>query len=303
MKTVGIAGGSGFVGRHLAALLENKGFQVIIFSRGDTKKSEKNIRFARWNPARKEIDTSALAEVNIMINLAGAGVADHRWTDDYKKEIISSRVDATHFLLEVLRSHAPSCTTYIATSATGYYGPDRPGSIPFTETDPPYPDFLGEVCKLWEEATQQAASTYRTTIFRLGIVLGKDGGAYPKLTGSMSFGVKPILGSGNQMVSWVHVTDLARMMLSAIEHEQISGTYNAVSPKPVSHKSLMHAFAKAKGGISIPVPVPAFMLNVMMGESSIEVLKSCTASAAKISGSGFQFNYANIDQAANDLAR
>ena len=301
MKTIGIAGGSGFVGRHIAPLLVQEGFEVIIFSRGKAKQEGK-IQFANWHPEKKEIDETALAKVQAMINLAGAGVTTQRWTDAYKKEIISSRVDATHFLQDALRKHAPECTTYIATSATGFYGPDRPDSIPFKEEAPPYSDFLGEVCRLWEEASWQASAVYRTVIFRLGIVLGKDGGAYPELSGPMKFGVMPIIGGGRQMVSWIHVDDVVRMMQYALDNEKLSGIYNAVSPEPISHKALMQAIASAKGGLKIPVPVPGFGLKILMGESSIEVLKSCTASAEKISDAGFKFSFPTIQKATKALA-
>jgi uncharacterized protein (TIGR01777 family) len=254
------------------------------------------VRFAHWDPDKKAMDTAALAGLDAMVNLAGAGVADKRWTGARKQEIIASRVDATDFLISQLRGHAPACRTFVAASATGYYGPDRGGPA-FTEDDPPDNDFLAQVCVHWEAASLKAAASYRTIIFRLGIVLGRDGGAYPELAGPMKFGIMPVLGSGRQMVSWVHVDDVAGMIMAALEDEAYAGTYNAVAPQPVTHRELMKAIAGAKRGLKIPAPVPPFALRIIMGESSVEVLKSTTVSSAKVQGAGYVFRYPEVEAA------
>lgn len=300
MKTIGIAGGSGFVGRHLSALLAARGYRVIVFTR-KAQPGEGLLQYAVWQPDRQMIDRGALSEVDAMVNLAGAGVTDKRWTAAYKKEILSSRVDATYFLLDALKTHAPQCTTYISAAATGIYGPDRQGMPPFTETDPPYHDFLAEVCRQWEAAALSQAATYRTVILRLGIVLGKEGGAYPELAGPMKWGVMPILGNGRQVVSWVHVADVAAMLLYALEQTSLSGSYNCVAPQPVSHHLLMRTIAGIKGGWKLPVPVPAFALKLIMGASSVEVLKSCTVSAEQMGKAGFVFRYPLLREAIQSL--
>lgn len=295
MKTIGITGGTGFVGRHLAAHLADKGYAVVIFSRS-SKSSEGAIRHAHWDPDGRKIDVTALQNLDAMVHLAGAGVADKRWTPERKKEIVDSRVAATEFLISQLAAHAPRCKTFVAASATGYYGPDRSGS-PFTEDDPPYTDFLAKVCVAWERASMTASDRYRTAIFRFGIVLGKDGGAYPELAGPMKFGIMPILGSGRQMVSWIHVADIAGMIRTALEDESCAGIYNAVAPGPVAHKTLMQTIAGAKGGIRIPAPVPPFVLGIIMGEASIEVLKSCTVSSKKAEALPYTFQYPTVASA------
>lgn len=299
MKTIAITGGSGFVGHHLATLLVGKGYKVIIYSRSK-KQASGSIQFAVWNPDEKKMDAAPLKDVDAVINLAGANVMEKRWTESYKAEIIRSRADATAFLLEQLRLHAPDCKTYIASSATGYYGPDRDGK-PFSEDDLPFSDFLAQVCVQWERASLAAQKAYRIVVFRFGIVLGRDAGAFPQLTAPIKFGIMPILGNGRQMVSWIHIDDLCAMLTSALEDEHYSGTYNAVAPAPLPHKALMKAVASAKGGIRLPAPVPQFVLRIMMGESSIEVLKSCTVSAAKILAQGFHFQYPEIKAAIKSL--
>lgn len=300
MKTIGIAGGSGFVGRHLSQLLTGRGYRVIVFTR-KAQPGNGLLQYAVWQPDRQMIDREALSGVDTMVNLAGAGVTDKRWTATYKKEILSSRVDATYFLLDALKTHAPRCATYISAAATGIYGPDQPGMSPFTETAPPYHDFLAEVCRQWETAALSQAAVYRTVILRLGIVLGKEGGAYPELAGPMKWGIMPILGHGHQVVSWVHVADVAAMLAYALEQTSLSGTYNCVAPQPVPHELLMQTIARVKGGWKLPVPVPAFALKLIMGASGVEVLKSCTVSADKISHAGFIFQYPQLREAVQSL--
>lgn len=295
-KTIGITGGTGFVGRHISRLLTEQGHKVIIFSR-HPKPAKGAVQYAVWHPDASQIDKDALQEINVMINLAGAGVADKRWTAKRKEEIRKSRVEATYFLLEALKTYAPNCVAFVAASATGYYGPDRNGSTPFKETDPPYNDFLASVCIEWEAASFSALDKFRTTVLRTGIVLGKDGGAWPELTSPMRFGIVPILGSGRQTVSWIHVEDLARMYIEAALTEAYSGVYNAVASRPVTHRVLMQTIARAKGGLKIPAPVPPFVLQLIMGDASVEVLKSCTVSSEKVEGEGFVFRYPTIEGA------
>jgi NAD dependent epimerase/dehydratase family enzyme len=134
-------------------------------------------------------------------------------------------------------------------------------------------------------------------ILRFGIVLGKESVAFPKLSTPMSFGIKPVLGSGRQVVSWIEVDDLARFILFSIENPAIEGTYNAVTPNPVTHIELMNTIANAKGGIKIPVAAPAFVLKTVLGEMSNEVLKSCTVSAEKTLNTGFTFKHPEITSA------
>jgi uncharacterized protein (TIGR01777 family) len=214
---------------------------------------------------------------------------------------VDSRAAGTDFVIAKLIAHAPACKTFISASATGFYGPDQPGKIPFTETAPFYNDFLGDTCRQWEAASQKAAAFARTVIFRIGIVLGKEGGAFPQFARPLSFGIMPILGGGSQVVSWIEVDDLARLILYAVENEQISGTYNAVAPTPVTQKQLMQAIAHVKGGLAIPAPAPAFVLKIMLGEMSVEVLKSCTVSSQKTLVTGFKFKYPEIDGAVRGL--
>lgn len=302
MQTIGITGGTGFVGHHLTELLKNQGFKVIIFTRDMHKLSRReNVKYSFWSPAEKKFDITYLRQLDAIIHLAGAGIADKRWTKKRKEEIVKSRVKATHFLIERLKEHAPQCKTMIAASAIGYYGSDKKEHIPFREEAEPASDFLAQTCKKWEAETKQAENFLRTVIFRFGIALGEDDGAFRQFSKPQSFGILPILGNGRQMISWIHVDDLCRLILWALQHEEMKGIYNAVAPHPVSSKRLMDTIANLKGGVKLPVPVPAVLLKIGLGELASEALKSCTVSAEKLTQTGFQFQYPDIKTAVRHI--
>lgn len=297
MKKIGITGGTGFVGQHLTRLLIENGYEVTIFTRHPKPSGKQNITYAAWDPEEETADTTALQSIDGIVHLAGAGIADKRWTPARKHEIVQSRVLSTSFLVSMLRQHAPNCKTLISASATGYYGPDRDNTPPFRETDVYFNDFLGNTCYKWEHEAHRADDFMRTVILRFGIVLGKESGAFPQFARPQSLGVVPILGSGRQVVSWIEVSDLARIICFALEHEEISGIYNAVAPNPVTHKTLMKTIAHQKGGVKIPIPVPSFALKLALGEMAEEVLKSCTVSAQKLLNTGFSFHNDTIEKA------
>ena len=173
------------------------------------------------------------------------------------------------------------------------------------ETDKPATDFLGETCKLWEESIEPVQQLgIRLVKLRTGIVLSNDGGALTEFKKPIKMGIAGILGNGKQMVSWIHIDDLCRLFIAAIENDLMSGSYNAVAPAPVSNKDLtMELATLMKGKFFIPAHVPAFVLNVMLGESSIEVLKSTTVSCEKIRQTGFNFLYPDIKQALQQLCK
>jgi len=302
MQTIGITGGTGFVGHHLTQKLMEQGHRVIIFTRDMHKVSrQENVTYSFWSPTEKKFDLRFFKELDAVIHLAGAGVADKRWTAKRKDEIVSSRVQGTEFLIDRLREHAPKCRTMIGASAIGYYGPDRPHEIPFAEEAKPGSDFLARTCQLWEAATHKADELMRTVILRFGIVLGRDDGAFPQFARPQDFGIIPILGSGRQMISWIHIEDLCAMILWVLQQENIEGVYNAVAPSPVSQKELCKAIASCKKGIKLPVHVPDVILKIALGGLSSEALKSATVSAEKIRQQGFSFRYTDIREAVSDI--
>jgi uncharacterized protein len=306
MSTVIITGGTGLIGRTLTKILLDKGYKVIILTRDPAGKTHgEKISYAAWDIRKKEIDTDAVKKADHIIHLAGAGVVDKKWTEAYKKEIRESRIESSRLIIEALKNTPNSVRTVISASAIGWYGPDHEPVKPFTETDPATDDFLGQTCKLWEESIEPVTSLgIRSVKFRIGILLSNDGGALAEFKKPLHFGIAAILGNGKQVISWIHINDLCRMFIHALENENLHGTYNAVAQQPVSNKTLILTLAKKmRGKFFVPVHVPSFVLKIMLGKRSIEVLKSATVSCNKIMDTGFVLHFNKIGDAMKDLIK
>jgi len=308
MATVLITGGTGTIGKRLHAMLVEKGYQVIILTRNVEKAKQQSpaIAFAGWDVSKRYIDVNAVQRADYIIHLAGANVADGRWTDDRKQEIVNSRTQSSALLVKALQENSNKVKAVISASATGWYGADTQTSLQFgfKEDEPADTDFLGETCRLWEQSIQPVqALGKRLVILRTGIVLSKDGGAYVEFKKPLKGGLATIMGSGKQVVPWIHAEDICRMYVYAIEHENIKGVYNAVAPHPVPNKQLILTIAKkVNPHFYITVHAPAFALKLALGEMSVEILKSVTANADKIIATGFNFLYPVIDKAVDELA-
>jgi uncharacterized protein (TIGR01777 family) len=303
MATVLITGGTGMIGSALAKELIAKGYKVIILTR-KARSSYGNVAYKEWDVETGTIDKQAIKEADYIVHLAGANVAEGRWTEKRKKEIVDSRVNSGELLVKSLKEIPNKVKAIIAASAIGWYGPDPqiPNSKPFVETDDADDSFLGSTSKLWEEALQPVVEVgKRLVTFRIGIVLSNDGGAYAEFKKPLKFGTAAILGSGDQVVSWIHIDDLVRLFITAIENENLGGVYNAVAPNPVTNKELILEIAKERGKFYVPVHVPNFALKIALGEMSVEVLKSATVSSGKIEEAGFQFKYPTISEAIKKL--
>ena len=308
-QTVLITGGTGLVGKALTKVLVKKGYTVIILTRdvGD-RKAGPGISYAAWNVAKQEIDITALQQADYIVHLAGAGVVDKRWTETYKKEIVESRTESSRLIYEALKNNTNKVKAIVSASAIGWYGASPLQTSPdwggFEENENADSSFLGQTCKLWEASIEPVESLgKRLVILRTGIVLSNNGGALVEFKKPIKLGVAAILGNGKQIVSWIHVDDLCSMYIAGIENENLSGSYNAVAPNPVSNKTLTISLAKAlKGTFYLPLIVPAFVLKIMMGQRSVEVLKSTTVSCKKILDTGFEFKFKTIEAALENLA-
>jgi uncharacterized protein (TIGR01777 family) len=306
MQTVLITGGTGMIGKALTTLFLERGYKVIVLTRKDKRAHRLNLSFAKWDVEKGEIDVEALQQANIIVHLAGEGVADKRWTVKRKQAIVDSRVHSGNLLVKALTENKHQVSTFIAASAIGWYGPDTAASLEngFVETDPADDSYLGNTCKLWEESTAAIEGMgIRVVRLRIGIVLNKRGGALAEFLKPAKFALATILGTGKQVVSWIHHQDLCKMMLYAIETLAVQGVYNAVAPNPVTNKKLVLTIAKNKYPIYFSSFVPAFLLKIMLGEMSIEVLKSANVSALKIQTAGFVFDYPTIEEAIPDLIK
>ena len=310
MPSVLITGGTGLVGTAVKALLERKGYEVILLSRSKSPIKGQ----AHWDIHAGIIDSSAIAAADYIIHLAGAGVADKRWSESRKQEILDSRTKSSALLVKALQETPNKVKAVISASAIGWYGPDQNNNNSndlaaqgFVETDPSYPDFLGTTCAAWEASIAPVTANTnglqkRLVCLRTGIVLSKNGGALKEFLKPLAVRMAAVLGNGKQMISWIDVRDLAKMFVYALENENISGSYNAVAPAPASNKTLTQTLAKVLyGNFYITTYVPSFVLKIMLGEMSIEVLKSTTVSAKKIIDAGFVFDYPEISKSLSTL--
>ncbi len=303
MSTICITGGSGLVGKQLSKLLLAKGHNVIILSR-KSRPANGKMTYALWNLEKGEIDTAAIAQSDFIVHLAGAGVAEKRWSKKRKEEIVNSRTQSSALLVKVLKEIPNKVQAVISASAVGWYGPDKEAEKKgFVETDPSFNDFLGQTCLAWEKSIEPVTQQgIRLVKLRIGIVLSNDGGALKEFKKPLKFGLASILGPGKQIISWIHIDDVCRLFDYAMEQNKMNGSYNAVAPKPVSNTDLVRALAKKmRGRAFITAPVPSFVLKLLLGEMSIEVIKSATVSSSKIQNEGFQFLYPSIDAALNEL--
>lgn len=308
MPEVLITGGTGMVGEAITKALLQKGYSVTVLTRDTTKTQPvEGVSYAHWDINNQIIDKDAVCRADYIIHLAGAGVADKRWTSKRKNEIVNSRVNSGKLLFQTIRQNPNKLQTIICASAIGWYGPDPqiPNPSPFKESAPYHSDYLGTTCFKWEESNRLMEQlNKRVVILRTGIVLSNKGGALAEFKKPLKLGVAAIMGSGKQIVSWIHIDDLVQLYITAIENNHSQGVYNAVAPSPVSNRNLITELAKhLKGRFYTTIAIPEFILKIVLGEMSIEVLKSATVSCEKLISNYYKFKYPTIELAIADLAQ
>ncbi len=297
-KHILITGASGLVGTRLTEMLLKKGYSVTHLGRS---KKEGRIKSFTWDVEKFSMEADALNGVNAIIHLAGAGVADKRWTEERKKEILDSRVRSSALLFETLSKQQHTITTFISASAIGYYGFEDNETI-FTEDSPAGNDFLAQVTKQWEaEVDKINALNVRVVKLRLGVVLSEKGGALVEMARPVKLFAGAPLGSGKQQVSWIHMDDLCAMFINALTDEQINGVYNAVAPHPVTNKELTGTIAKVLNKPMVLPSIPPFVIKMIVGPMAEIVLNGSRISSAKIQKAGFKFQFNKIEEALNDL--
>jgi len=295
-----LTGGSGLLGGHLTQALLDKGYKVSHLSRKPGK--DTRVKTYIWDIDKNSIDARCIEGVDIIVHLAGAGIADKRWTDKRKKIIIESRTKSIRLIYQLLKIKNHQVTTIISASATGYYS-DR-GDQLLTENDLPANDFLSHCCIEWEKAVDEGEELgLRIIKFRTGVVLTNDGGALPQLAAPIKSGFGAALGTGKQWISWIHLQDVVDMYLFGITNKNLAGVYNMVAPNPVTNKQLIQAVAKQLHKPLWLPNVPAFVLKFILGEMSIAVLGSTKVSAQKIEEAGFMFKFPEITAALKDIYR
>ena len=297
-KHILLTGGTGLIGRHLTEALLQKGYTVSQLSRSPGK--DARVKTYLWDVNKGEIDELCIDGVDTVLHLAGAGIAEKRWTDGRKKEIIESRTKSIGLIYGLIKNKPNQVKNIISASATGYYS-DR-GDELMTEESPPANDFLGTCCVKWEKAVDEGAGLGLQVLkLRTGVVLTKDGGALAKMAIPVKLYFGSPLGDGRQWIPWIHWKDVVALYLYGIENENLTGVYNMVAPNPVTNQQLTQAIAKQLHKPLWAPNVPAFALKLMLGEMATIVLGSTKASAQKIEDSGFKFQYPDIFSALKEI--
>ncbi len=293
-----ITGGTGLVGTALIPMLKRLGHEIVVLSR---KKSKSDLYTVfEWDYKREYIEPEAFNGVDTVIHLAGASVAESKWTPERKDEIYNSRTKTSILLFKELEKGNHQVKTFIAASAIGIYGNDT-GNIMVKETAPVGHDFLAHVTDAWETATNKIQTLgIRLVQLRVGVVLSPKGGALVEL---LKPPVAAPLGKGDQYMSWIHMTDLCNMFIEAIDNSDWEGPYNAVGPRPETNKELTKQAAKAFKKTFLPIPVPKLVLKIMLGEMAVIVIGGSKISSEKIQKAGFKFKFPKLQQALADLAR
>lgn len=298
-KKILITGGTGLIGTQLIKLLTQKGYTVAILTRDPEEYSGDALAY-KWDIANGYIDPEAFKNTNYIIHLAGAGVADKRWTPSRKEEIINSRVHSAQLLYNWLAENDHSVEGFISSSGVSYYKQNTGERL--LEDAEAGSDFLAEVTKVWEKGAEKIKSIgIRTVIFRIGVVLSNKGGALVELARPVKLGAAAPLGTGKQIMSWVHINDFCRMILFAIENPKLEGVFNAVAPHPVSNKDFTIEIAKTLNKVAFLPAVPSFALKMVLGERAAMVLDGANVSSEKLETLGFVFEFPKLPAALKDL--
>lgn len=301
MKQILIAGGSGLVGTSLTRRLKAKGYKVAFLGR-KSRKRVKGVEKYTWDIHTGYIDPAAFAGTEVVINLSGAGVADKRWNSTRKKEIYNSRIDGTRLLNDGISKYGHEVKTVVSASAIGYYG-ERDDEILFEESYAGS-DFLANTCKDWEteaEAIKSHNPSIRLCVLRIGLVLSNRGGYFQKIKTPVKWGLGAPPSPGSQYQSWIHMDDLCNSIIYMLEHNEISGIFNAVAPEPVTADRMIAGIAERLRKPYFLPPVPYWLMKLMFGEMAQTISASQYVNCEKLQQTGFRFKYAELNTALNNL--
>lgn len=296
-----ITGGTGSIGKHLTSRLTMQGHNVVILSRNVFKQS--TVEVYQWDPDKGYADEKAFEGIDHIVNLAGAGIGEKRWTKKRKVELLNSRTNAAKVLFYYINSLKLKPVSFIGASAIGYYGAQTSQKI-FVESDEPAKDFLGTVCALWENSYEPIkAAAVSTSILRISPVLAKNSGVYKALAPPTAYGLGTIVGSGKQYMPWIHIDDMVSIIVELIDGTIPHGVYNAVAPEHVNGTQFMNALAASLGRKIILPRVPAIVLKLGLGEMSSMIVEGSRISAQKLLQNSFKFKHETIESALSNLAK
>ena len=297
METILIAGGSGIIGTYLTEILRNRGYEVYILTRNKDKASKQK-HFLHWDIDKGYIDEFDRADH--IVNLAGSGIAEGKWTKSRKKDILDSRIQSSELLIKTIEERQLTIKSYVSASAIGFYGDG--GEQYLTEGDSVVTkEFLSDVCVAWEQAALGAKGLVdHLSIIRIGTVLSPKGGALEKMAQTIPLGVANYLGHGRQLISWIHLHDVSEIIVHAIEKD-LTGIYNAVAPEVLTNKDFTKQLKDAINSKALLLPAPAFGIKLVFGEMARVVLNSSNISSEKIRQTGFSFEYPSLEKALGQL--
>ncbi|MEQ8625094.1 MAG: TIGR01777 family oxidoreductase [Vicingaceae bacterium] len=292
-KRVLISGGSGLVGSRLTELLQAKGYEVAHLSRSA---SDGKVKTIPWDVENMQLDAAEIEGYDSIIHLAGAGIVDEPWTEKRKQIIQESRIKTAELLKQAIEQNTKKPEVVVSASAVGYYGFVTTDHI-FTEQEEPGNDFLADTCVQWERSVESIAKLgIPTSKIRIGIVLSKDGGALKEMANPVKFNVGAPLGSGKQYMPWIHIDDLCRIFIYALENK-LEGAFNAGAPNQVDNKTFTNTLASVlKKPLWLP-NVPAFVMKLILGKRSLLVLEGSRVSCKKIQDRGFEFKFKDLKEA------
>jgi len=299
MKTkILLAGGSGLIGTRLTQYLDKDQYTFNILSRSQRENGE-NYNYFLWDTNKKTIDPTALEGVSVVINLAGAGIADKRWTKSRKKVIIESRVNSAATIQNYI-DLIPKGATYIGASAVGLYGDQ--GEKKLIESDTAGNGFLADVTKEWEDAHNKLKSDFsRHILLRIGIVLSEKGGALKEMIKPSQVGMYGYFGNGNAYYSWVHIDDICEMIKCSIESNDYNGIYNATAPEPISIKALIQALKAAQSGTGLLMPIPSLGLKLALGQMAEMLTNSTRVIPQRLLEQNHNFLFTDAEEAIRDI--
>lgn len=292
-----ITGASGMIARELVKRIGNE-YDIRLL----TRKKERNNEY-EWDIKKGTIDESALENVSHIIHLAGANISEKRWTEERKKELISSRIDSAGLLLNTLKKKDIRLKSFISASGINYYGTETTEKI-FTEKDSAGSDFLSEVVVLWEKAAEKFKEqniAERVVKIRTSVVLSEKDGALKKMIPPIKSYIGSPLGSGKQYMPWIHIEDICSIYEFALRDTSINGAYNSVSPQHATNTDLTKKIAEVLNKPLFMPNVPGFILKLMFGELATAILEGSRASSQKIQEAGFQFQFPDLKEALENL--
>jgi len=289
-----ITGASGLIGSALIRSLTGDGHEVLRLVRRDARRPDE----ASWDPTSRRLDSALLAGADAVVNLAGAGIGDRRWTDEYKKLVLQSRIDATTTIATALAQLSPDERpgVLLSASAVGFYGETKEEAV--DETAPQGDGFLADVVHQWEQATRPAADAgVRVVTARSGIVLSGEGGALGKVLPLFKLGLGGKLGSGRQWTSWIAMPDEVAAMRFLLARDDLNGPVNLTAPEPVRNRDYTKAIGRAVHRPALAVVPPVALRAALGGFADEGVLVSQRVLPSRLEDAGFTFTYADVDSA------